>query len=665
MVCSLSINIFVLSLQCSCFYLFSVLLYWLLSLNLIFLFRKTMRGGYVVEVQNRVQVTKLISTSIFPEIDEAVDCLLSSTKIPHPLCHAMKKGNLEIIELFIDSGADVRSPFGDFLPMFFALDNKDCQVEIVKLVIDAGFPKDAIINRTTQETSLHLAVSMNHICVVKYLLSISADINVIDIKGLSPLHIAVKKGNSAMIDLLIRHGEANLNCESKDGYTPMFFAIACGNCEIVELLISLGADIHYANSSKKHISMMPLHFGALMGQLKVTQLLLEKGAEVNKQNPKTGEIALHAAARANTFIDERSRISLSCITEILIRLGSNLKTRQKDGLTPLQVAVKSNNPIVTKLLIINGSELNDIIAHNGDKGLTTTTFHIISKMFPKEIIELAIEYGADVLKTNEDGLYPCHFVLMASLMHVISHKVVCTRDKSQCNFDDLSIYKLFWKHGFPYDLTLKMKWVNSCEPPFPPSLLALVQKQKLLFSGVKHQKVRLVEKALSQGAEVHCCSTGIPFPLHYIASKGNDIILKSFLSRGVKVNYLDKRGNSPLHLAARAGSTICCQMLMEYGAMYNYTSSDCSKTPMEVAKEKGHCEVVALLESVDNIFKGLKRNNFDQLVKPDMGILLAVMNCCDLDGLTLMGKALKYGLNKKAAYLLNLRIKLTCEEKDC
>lgn len=613
-----------------------------------------MRGGYVVEVHNQVQVTKLIS--ICPDIDEAA---LPSTKLPHPLCLALNKGHLEIADLLIKAGSNVRLPFGDFWPMFFALDNKDCQVEIVKLVIDAGFPKDAFINRITQETSLHLAVKKNHICVVKYLLSISADINVVDFQGLSPLHVAVKKGNSAMIDFLIRHGEANLNCESKDGFTPMFFAIASGNCEIVELLISLGADIHYVNSNN---SMMPLHFGALMGQLKVTQLLLKKGAEVNKQNPNTGEIALHAAARANSFIDERSKISLSCITEILIKLGSNSKLRQKDGLTPLQVAVKSKNPIVTKLLIMNGSELNDPIVHNGDKGLTTTTFHIISKIFPKEIIELAIEYGADVLKTNEDGLYPCHFVLMASLMHVISHKGVCTKDKSQCNFDDLSIYKLFWKHGFPFDLTLKMKWVNSCEPPFSPSILALVQKQKLLFSGIKYQKVRLVEKALSQGAEVHCCSTGIPFPLHYIASKGNDIILKSFLSRGVKVNTLDKRGNSPLHLAARAGSTICCQMLMEYGAVYNYTSSDCPKTPLEVAKEKGHCEVVALLESVDNIFKGLTRNNFNQLIKPDMGILLAVMNCCDLNGLTLIGKALKYGLNEKAAYLLNLRFKLTSEE---
>lgn len=618
-----------------------------------------MRGGYVVEVHNQVQVTKLISTHICPNVGEAV---LSSTTLPHPLCLAMKQGNVDIVDLLIKAGADVRLPFDDFLPLFFALNNKDCQVELVKLVIDAGFPKDAFINGITQETSLHLAVSMNHICVVKYLLSISADINVIDIQGLSPLHIAVKKGNSAMIDLLIRHGEANLNCESKNGYTPLFFAIACGNCEIVELLISLGADIHYVNSNK-HKSMMPLHFGALMGQLKVTQLLLEKGAEVNKQNPNTGEIALHAAARANTFIDERSRISLSCITEILIKLGSNLKTKQKDGLTPLQVAVNFKNPIVTKLLIMNGSELNDTIAHNGDKGLTTTTFHIISKMFSKEIIELAIEYGADVLKTNEDGLYPCHFVLMASLMHVISHRGVCTRDKSQCGFvDDPAIYKLFWKHGFPYDLTLKMKWVNSCEPPFPPSILALVQKQKLFFSGVKHQKIRLVQKALSQGAEVHCCSTEIPFPLHYTASKGNDIILKEFLSRGVKVNSLDKRGNSPLHLAARAGSTICCQMLLEYGAVYNYTSSDGPKTPLEVAKEKGHCEVVALLESVDNIFKGLTRNNFNQLIKPDMGILLAVMNCCDLNGLTLLGNALKYGLDKKAAFLLNLRFKLTSEE---
>lgn len=381
---------------------------------------------------------------------------------------------------------------------------------------------------------------------------------------------------------------------------------------------------------------------------------MKKKADVNKQNPNTGEIALHAAARAKPFMDERSRISLSCITELLIKLGSNLKTRQKDGLTPLQVAVKSRNSVVTKLLIINGADVNDTKSNDGDMGFKT--FHIMSKVFSTEIIELAFEYGANCLMKDQDGLYPCHFALMSYLMHVVSHKAICTKNNSQCDIDDMSIYKLFWKHGFPYDLTLKIKWVNRCEPPFTPSILALVQTQKLFFSGVKSQKVRLVEKALSQGAEVHCCSTDIRFPLHYIASKGNAVILEVFLSRGVKANTLDKRGNSPLHLAARAGSTTCCQMLLEYGAVYNYTSSECPKTPLEIAKEKGHAEVVALLESVDEIFNGLKRKHFNDLIKPDMNTFVAVMNCCGIDGLTLIGKALSYGLDKKAQYLLNLKL---------
>ncbi|XP_046661686.1 ankyrin-1-like [Homalodisca vitripennis] len=581
--------------------------------------------------------------------------LKSVSRIPHPLCLALQKGHYEIANLLIQAGADVNLAFDDIYPMAFALDESNCPVQIVKEIIAAGFPKNGVVDRTCRRTTLHSAVRLNHYHIVQYLFTLDIDPNVKDKRGLTAMHYAVQKNYPPMVELLAKNG-VKLDCECQEHFTPMFYCIAIGNYEMVKLLISLGADIHYVNGSKK-CSMMPLHFAANFCQFKIAQLLLEKGADVNRVVPSTGEIALHAAARADSQNKQPSKIALDCIVELLIKYGSKLDTRHKYGLSPLQVAIKAKNISIAKILIMNGSELNNGIEQ--DDARCYTTFHIAAKCFDKELVKLCFDYGADANAKDEEGLYPCHLALLTAMLDIITHSADCTQSLAYCQnqSEQLAIFKLFWRHNFPFDLTLRMKWLENENPPFPTKISTLIERQKMLFSGLKTQQVRLVQKAISQGAEVRCCSTEIPHPLHYITAKGNEIIMKILLSRGLQPNVLDKHGETALHVAAREGFVNCCQLLLEYGAVYNHRSPKCPKTPLDFAKENGHTEVVTLLSTVEKYFKHLKKKKFRKL-ETNMKIFCAVMNCCGNDGMSLMGRAVSLGLKDFAERLMKLRLQM-------
>uniref|UniRef100_A0A1B6LJ29 Uncharacterized protein n=1 Tax=Graphocephala atropunctata TaxID=36148 RepID=A0A1B6LJ29_9HEMI len=587
-------------------------------------------------------------------VEEGV-VLKSVSRIPHPLCLALQKGHYEIASLLIQAGADVNLAFEDMLPMSFALDNPNCTLKIVKEIIDAGFPTNGIVDRTSQRTILHSAVRMNNLKIVDYLFSLNIDPNVQDKRGLYPLHYAVQKNYPVMVQFLAAKG-AKLDCECLEHFTPMFYAIAIGNCDMVKILIAYGADLHYVNGSKR-CSMMPLHFAANFCQFKVAQVLLESGARVNGVVSTTGEIPLHAAARADHQNKQQNKIALDCIVELLIKHGSKVDVRHKYGLTPLQVAIKAKNISVAKILIINGSELNNGIEKR--EARCYTTFHIAAKCFDRELVKLCFDYGADANARDEEGLYPCHLALLTAMLDIIAHSADCAQSLSNCQSqnDQLAIFKLFWRHHFPFDLTLRMKWLENETPPFPTKIASQVQRQKQLFSGLKSQQVKVVQKAIQQGAEVRCCSTEIPYPLHFIASKGNEPIMKMLLSRNPQVNGLDKRGESALHVAAKAGFVNCCRLLLEAGAVYNHRNSNCPKTPLELAKDNGHTEVVMLLSTVGKYFRELKKRNFKKL-KPDMKIFFAVMNCCSNDGMNLLGRAVHLGLKEFAERLMKLRLQM-------
>ncbi|XP_047953207.1 26S proteasome non-ATPase regulatory subunit 10-like [Salvia hispanica] len=94
---------------------------------------------------------------------------------------------------------------------------------------------------STGRTVLHHAAAIGHYEICKFLIhNVKVYVNPMDYKSLTPLHLAVLKGNRELIELLLVK-RAHIEAESLDG-TPLQVAVSCGNAEAVKCLLSHGAN---------------------------------------------------------------------------------------------------------------------------------------------------------------------------------------------------------------------------------------------------------------------------------------------------------------------------------------------------------------------------------------------------------------------------------------
>jgi len=87
--------------------------------------------------------------------------------------------------------------------------------------------------------------------VAEYLLEAGADHGLTDKRGFTPLHIAVTRNDTKLVQCLLDHGAAINVRTQRDGRTPVMIAAATGFEEMAEILLSRGADPSIVDSGSK------------------------------------------------------------------------------------------------------------------------------------------------------------------------------------------------------------------------------------------------------------------------------------------------------------------------------------------------------------------------------------------------------------------------------
>jgi ankyrin repeat protein len=301
----------------------------------------------------------------------------------HPLGDAALAGHEDVVRLLIDSGAEVNLHTENMGTALHAAATGG-HSSIVDLLIANG----ANVNINARNgTPLHLAARpqakvSDETCaeIVEKLIAKGADVNSKNPQqGLTPLHIAARRGRCKAAELLVAGG-ANVNAMDNIGHTPLFYAkekftpgekdtkviellqkhgaaeslydaAATGDLNQVMQLISDGADV---SAKTDGWLVTPIHVAAISGNEKVCELLIAKGAEVNaksgevflQNNKDEGLTALHAACAGGK----------QEVAKLLLAHGADVNAKTRNSMTPLDLARKRHNQEVVELLLKYGGK---------------------------------------------------------------------------------------------------------------------------------------------------------------------------------------------------------------------------------------------------------------------------------------------------------------------
>ncbi|KAL3521281.1 hypothetical protein ACH5RR_019430 [Cinchona calisaya] len=151
-------------------------------------------------------------------------------------------------------------------------------------------------------------------------------------------------------------------------------------------------------------------------------------------------------------------------------------------------------------------------------------------------------------------------------------------------------------------------------------------------------------------------------PLHLAASRGHLGCAKVLVGAGANVDARSIDGRTPLFRAAANGHRQMVEMLMEMLANPNIAENDLGRSAIDVARDRGHNEIVRILEQGESVLHAARRGELKLLESLlDKG---ASMNFCDQHGLTAIHMAAIKGHKDAVMTLVEFGADLECQDAE-
>lgn len=190
-----------------------------------------------------------------------------------------------ILEFLIEEGAqlDSRNEYG-YTPIHIAVQNG--YLDLIRLFVNKG--ADVDLPNNIGSTPLHTAILNKSLEVVKLLLECNADINGLNMDCLTPLYMATRKDIPDIVFVLLKSG-ADTDLADESGWRPFDVAVQERRIEIVKIFIE-----HKIDVNRSLLMWKPIHRAASWKDSELIRSLIKGGANINTAN-RDGETPLFLA----------------------------------------------------------------------------------------------------------------------------------------------------------------------------------------------------------------------------------------------------------------------------------------------------------------------------------------------------------------------------------
>jgi ankyrin repeat protein len=316
--------------------------------------------------------------------------------------NAISGGNDFVVRTLLGLGFDIEERDGKGqTPLLHAI-RRENEV-IVGLLLEKGANLEA--QDADGRTPLAAAVRRELETIVRLLLDKGPNLETPDAKGLTALWHALLGNNAAIVALLLEKG-ADRETKNAEGLTPhprsttnstllIHDAIEHGHEEVIRLLLTLDADVEQRDTQGH----TPLAHAAIRNHEAIATLLLQQGAN--------REAAIGTLAGSTTTLENPLRAAIIAGNEIFLRqllaVGADVEQRDKQGLTPLALAVLRNDERSVKLLLEKGASSNHLREIGSTRDLKGK-IHTAIEAGNENVVRLLLVMGVDVEERTEDRL---------------------------------------------------------------------------------------------------------------------------------------------------------------------------------------------------------------------------------------------------------------------
>ena len=99
---------------------------------------------------------------------------------------------------------------------------------------------------------------------------------------------------------------------------------------------------------------------------------------------------------------------------------------------------------------------------------------------------------------------------------------------------------------------------------------------------------------LARGADIDKAKNEGAAPLYVAKQEGHVDVVSVLLEQGADINKGTNEGATPLYMASQEGHVDVVRVLLEQGA--DITKTWNNKTPLQIARQMNHPEIITLLE---------------------------------------------------------------------